>query len=296
MKLFNFLQKYYNPTSIVDVLRSKGLLTSLLRCHVCRQHMREGTTKGTDGRRFRCMNRACLVAKSIRTGSFFENSRLPLCDSMLFLHLWSKNYQEKTIIDDFPFSNNTVVDWSRFCRELCVTYFESTERIIGGRGAIVEIDETLIVKRKYNRGRILRAGWLFGGIERREDGQFKCFVKLVYDRSEDHLTHLIQQHIAQGTHIITDGWSAYRNLSNFGYEHSVVIHEENFVSPENNQVHTQTIEATWSSLKRFLRGQGSNKGPHYLEYICEYLFRREHDDVFEGLIECIRTQYPFINQ
>jgi hypothetical protein len=75
---------------------------------------------------------------------------------MLFLHLWSKNYSEKLICDDFPFSNKIVVDWSRFCRDLCVYEFENDDSIIGGPGTIVEIDETVVVKRKYNRGRVLK--------------------------------------------------------------------------------------------------------------------------------------------
>ena len=33
-------------------------------------------------------------------------------------------------------------------------------------GVEVEIDETLITKRKYHRGRILGQIWVFGGIER----------------------------------------------------------------------------------------------------------------------------------
>jgi hypothetical protein len=212
---------------------------------------------------------------------------------MLLLHLWSKNYSEKLILNDFSFSNKTVVDWSRFCRDLCVFHFESETSVIGGPGLIVEIDETLAVKRKNNRGRVLAAGWLFGGIKRRDNGQFNCFVRLVYDRSEAHLTHLIMEHVAAGTHIMTDGWAAYQNLSSRGYSHSVVIHEDNFVSPTDLQVHTQTIEATWSSLKRFIRAHGTHKGSYYFEYICEYIFRRKFDDVFNALLDVIHNKYPF---
>ena len=138
--------------------------------------------------------------------------------------------------------------------------FESDVTVIGGPGCIVEIDETLAVKRKNNTGRVLTVGWLFGGIERRDDTEFKCFMHLVYNRSEPHLTHMIRQHVAPGTTIITDGWPAYRNLGSAGYTHRVVIHEENFVSPIDQHVHTQRIESTWSSLMRFIRRHGTNKG------------------------------------
>ena len=291
MKLFDMLRDYGDPTTIISKLRDDGLLARSLRCNACGTVMRERKANKADGIQFECPQQSCRKSASIRKGSFFENARLNLCECMLFMHLWSKDYTERLICDDFPFSNKTVVDWSRFCREACVYHFENDGTIIGGHGTIVEIDETMVVKRKNNQGRVLTAGWLFGGIERRVDSEFKCFIRLVYNRSAPHLTHLICQHVAQGTHIITDGWSAYSGLRLLGYTHSVVIHEENFVSPDDNTVHTQTIESTWSSLKRFIRRHGTNKGSFYLEYISEYVFRRKHHNVFSALIDTIRQMY-----
>lgn len=295
MKLFDFFRLYYDPSTIVARLRRDGLLPMAINCPTCEDLMVDLSVQNQDGLIFSCNKRSCRKRKSIRTNSFFENSRLSLCESMLILHLWAKGYTEKLILDDFHFAKQTVVDWFRFCRDLCMFSFESDNSVIGGPGSVVELDETLAVKRKNNQGRILYAGWLFGGIERRNDGQFNCFVRMVYDRSEAHLTHLIRQHVALGTHIITDGWSAYRNLSLLGYSHSVVIHEQNFVSPADDQVHTQTIEATWSSFKRFIRSRGSNKGAFHLEYVCEYLFRRKNTDVFSSLLTTIRQKYTFDN-
>lgn len=280
----------------MEDLRSRNLLGPLPQCDNCHDIMSERPANKTDGVMFYCRKRNCRKAKSIRYNSFFEGAKLSLPDCMLFLHLWCKGYSEKLITEDFPFSNKTVVDWTRFCRDLCVHHFESEVTVIGGPGCIVEIDETLAVKRKYNRGRMLAAGWLFGGIERRDDGVFNCFIILVYDRSHAHLVHLIRQHVALGTHIITDGWPAYHNLESFGYIHSVIIHEENFVSPVDSLIHTQTIEGTWSSLKRFIRAHGTHKGDFYLEYICEYLFRRKFPSVFDVILDVIRTKYSFISE
>ena len=293
MKLFEFLHSYGNTSTIIDVLRRERLLATSVECSNCRNQMKERKKNSTDGIAFVCNRSTCRSEKTIRTCSFFEGSKLSLCDCMLIIHLWCKNYTESLICDEFDFSNKTIIDWFRYCRDLCVFDFEHDMQMIGGPGTIVEIDETLAVKRKNHQGRAVRDGWLFGGIERRADGQFKCFLKLVYNRSAPLLTHLIREHVAVGTTIITDGWAAYSNLADFGYQHRVVIHEENFVSPENAEVHTQRIESTWSSLKRFIRSRGGNKGPHYLEYICEYVFRRKNSDVFEALMETIRDKYKF---
>lgn len=292
MKLLPFLREFGDAETIVEKLRMRGLLTSSARCDVCGDGMICSAADNIDKMRFRCNKRTCRKEKTIRTGSFFERSKLPLTDCMLFLHLWAKGYSEKLIMDDFDFSKATVVDWSRFCRDLCVHHFEASNAVIGGQGSTVEIDETLAVKRKYDRGRLLRAGWLFGGIERRVDGQFRCFLRLVYDRSAPHLTYWIRQHVAPGTHIMTDGWGSYAGLSQMGYTHSVVNHQENFVSPEDEHTHTQTIEATWSSLKRFIRARGGNKGDYYLEYICEYVFRRTFPNTFYSLLDVVRQLYP----
>lgn len=213
MKLLQFFNEFGNQNTIVGKLRDIDLLVRAYQCDNCGQQMPERASPVSDGIMFECGKRTCRRSKSIRAGSFFEQSRLTLCDCMLFLHLWSKQYSEKLICDDFSFSNNTVVDWARFCRDLCVYDFENRSLMIGGPGTVVEIDETVVVKRKYNRGRVLKDGWLFGGIERRNDGVFNSFLCLVYDRSAPHLTHLIMQNVAPGTHIITSSQTDGRHIT-----------------------------------------------------------------------------------
>ena len=79
----------------------------------------------------------------------------------------------------------------------------------------------------------------------RESG--KCFMVEVEDRSAATLNNIpvpvIREWIFPGTHIISYGWRAYRNLEQLGggiYVHSVIVHEQNFVDPNDKSVHTQT--------------------------------------------------------
>jgi hypothetical protein len=76
----------------------------------------------------------------------------------------------------FLFAKQTVVNWSRFCQDLCVFEFRNDEGIIGGAGCVVEKDGTIVVKWKYNCGRMLCPGWLFGGIKQTESSVFRCFI------------------------------------------------------------------------------------------------------------------------
>ena len=51
-----------------------------------------------------------------------------------------------------------------FCLEVTDTCFNNQDSI-GGEGVEVEINETVIVRSKFNRGRILKQLWLFDRIE-----------------------------------------------------------------------------------------------------------------------------------
>ena len=119
---------------------------------------------------------------------------------------------------------------------------------IGGINKIVEIDETLMYRRKYNRGRLLNDVWIFGGICR-EDG--RVFAVVVENRKEETLWDQILQHIEKGTTIISDSWSAYSCIKKRGgndYQHLTVNHSKNFIDPETG-ARTQRIERLWRELK-----------------------------------------------
>ena len=50
---------------------------------------------------------------------------------------------------EFNFSSNTKVDWSSFCREVCIEYMINNPEKIGGKNVLVEIDESKFGSRKY---------------------------------------------------------------------------------------------------------------------------------------------------
>ena len=65
---------------------------------------------------------------------------------------------------------STVNIWKRKFGHVLAEYFFKGQKMIGGRGKTVEIDETVITtKRKYNKGRVktrTKQIWLFGVLER----------------------------------------------------------------------------------------------------------------------------------
>ena len=159
---------------------------------------------------------------------------------------------------------------------------------IGGPGEIVEIDESMLVSRKNNVGRMLGSGWVFGGIQRGDPS--KMFIVLVPDRTAETLLTIIRNKIRPGTTIATDGWASYSSIESMGleYRHLTVNHSENFVNPENNLAHTQNVESMWRWLKRKFKTttKDSNKR---IARLGEFCYRRVHKDrVFEAILNDIK--------
>ena len=80
-----------------------------------------------------------------------------------------------------------------------------------------------------------------------------CFIAEVpdADRQAATLESLLLQHILPGSHIISDGWRSYGNLSTLGggtYTCEVILHEQHFVDPHNPEIHTQNTDM-WMRAK-----------------------------------------------
>lgn len=71
---------------------------------------------------------------------------------------------------------------------------------------------------------------------------------------------------------MTDEHPVYRHMSEYGFEHKTIKHTEKVYA--KGDVHTQTIENFWMTLKGGLRGVYHGVGNHNLQsYIDEYAFR-----------------------
>jgi len=106
-------------------------------------------------------------------------------------------------------------------------------------------------------------------------------LQVVGDRSAATLEPVILQYILQGTHIISDGWRAYRNLANIGqgvYQHYVVVHEQQFVHPMYPEVHTNNIENLWMRAKRKLKRRFGTSREPFPTYLTELQYRTAVDN------------------
>jgi IS1 family transposase len=212
-------------------------------------------------------------------------------------YMWAYDYPFQLIGHELNVGVERLVDWGNFFRDLAVEWNKLPRDRLGGideedfLGMVVEIDETAFGKRKYNRGRLAKTRWVFGGVER---GTGRMFAKVVCDRDAATLLPLIEENIEWGSHIISDGWAAYNGIRSDVYSHSVVVHVDNFVSPIDDAVHTQNIESLWNKVKSKLKRQRGTSDALFDSYIDEQVWRsyRSCQCKFVYLLLEIIRQYP----
>ena len=248
------------PIAFLKSLSKRRLIKNNLYCKTCRLPFGLNAYKSaTDGYRWFFKN--CKKRQSAHEGSFFSKSRLPLKQLLLYIHSWSRNVPQADIQYETGIQGSaTLADWGNFCRDVCEPDIEENPQIIGGINVdgtpiVVEIDESKFFHRKYHCGQWRPGHWVFGGMER---NSHRCFLCEVPDRTARTIRELILEYILPGAHIVSDRWASYAGTENTHdgiYSHEIIIHQQHFVNPLNNEVHTQNVENMWMRLKRKLRQQ-----------------------------------------
>ncbi|KAK3932709.1 putative transposase-like protein [Frankliniella fusca] len=268
-------------------LHEAGVLTSEYICPNCVRPMVLGAkNRCQDGFVWRC-NR-CNTTRSVRVGSWFAESKISLRKIMLITYMRVYKFSQEHIMREADISNKIVVDWFSFCREVCVEIMLKQHEPIGGPEKIVEIDETLCNKRKYNKGKKkVCQQWVFGGVEQ---GSNKCFLVKVDKRDARTLIPLIVKNVLPGTTIYSDSWKAYETLGPRGFRHLQVNHSVTF---KEGEVCTNTVEGMWALVKRSFPRCNRQKAI-FDSYLAEFMFRRRwlsEGDKFAMFLEKIKVVY-----
>ena len=282
---------YLNQTGLIDYTEEK-------RCE--NDHlMTIRKSPKIDGWWWRCAPKGCQKTKSIRTGTFFFENRLQLFQVLLIIFNFAFEFLNTTINQLVGVSANTIAAYKRRLRLILLTIYNKNHIKLGGEGKVVEIDESLFIKVKHNRGRdILRPKvWVFGLYERATANEPKRVLFFKVDtRDAVTLLNIIYNHVLPGTTINSDCWAAYNRIIQLDrrYNHRTVNHSLTFVAPDGT--HTNSIESTWRAAKRQFKEMNGVSRLYLQAYLDEYCWRLENGNregwmIYQAIIRAIRDYF-----
>jgi hypothetical protein len=150
-----------------------------------------------------------VVKSSMTLNTWFANCKMPIEKLLMLTYLISLDHSYENCIretydwlNDISISSATVAKHHISAREviMCALGQRSQSRWkIGGPGHIVEIDEMLFGRRKYERGRLGQGSWILGIIAHPSPGaefdEFRMGIRPNNEHSIKALTPLIVKHV-----------------------------------------------------------------------------------------------------
>jgi transposase-like protein len=229
--------------------------------------------------------RACRKPFTVRMGSIFESSHVPLHIWLQAIYLMcssKKGISTRQLQRTLGGSMKTAWFLGHRIREAMKT----SGGQIGGSGITVEADEAFLGKSpKSRREPGERPRMVFSLVER--GGQQRSMFL-------DHksVQGAIWQHLDRDSRLVTDGAVHYRNIMPLGQHASVDHSKGEFV---RDDVHTNTLEGFFSIFKRGLIGVYQHMDDKHLDrYLAEFDFRMNTREKL-GINDAQRAELAVIN-
>lgn len=282
LTLQDFYSLFATDDLLIEFLVSNEIIKPVKWCNLCKKNMHIAVHRYS----YRCKTKNCRKEVSILLGTFFETSKIGVKKVLEICLLVLNKVPTEGICSLTGHSSRTVVYWSHHLRMMLADMVDVTDVVVGGPGVVVEIDESKLGKRKYNRGHRVEGAWVIGGIERTTEA--KVFLVEVQDRTSATIKSILERHVHPGSIVHTDCWSAYTTpCSELDLQHKTVNHSEHYVDPITG-VHTNKIEGLWNGLKIFIKPRNRTR-----EKIDEFLFffiwdRQNKKDRWGGLIKALK--------
>lgn len=238
--------------------------------------------------KYKCGEKGCRQLFSITTGTYFENTKLPLRKWLIAMYLClnhKKGVSSLQLAETIGVTQKTA--WFVLHRIREIVQAEVPQMLQGE----VEVDETYIGGKEKNRHKSKKlkerlgdrtsievrkqnSKWyeqkdiVIGGIER---GTGRVVAKHIPTLKGATQLKFMRDTVRKGSTVITDEHHGY-GLVNKYYNHHTVVHSKDIYV--DGDIYTNTIENFWSIVKRCLYGTYHQvSGKHLQSYLNEFTFR-----------------------
>jgi transposase-like protein len=273
ISVFQLFELFPDETSARLYLEARLWPNGVL-CPDCRDGQRITVRK-----RGFCRCNACQVDFTVRTGTIFERSHIPLNKWVFAMYLLvtaRKGISSMQLAKEIGVTQKSAWFMLHRLREACGSDIDKL------RGT-VEADETFVggkesnkhAKKKLHQGRGAVGKQAVLGIRERH-GHTKAFVIGTVDLGT--VQQAIFDNVEVGSTIYTDEHASYSGLDGLFYRHRACNHSAGVFG--RGPVHTNGIESVWAVLKRGLIGVYHHASPKHLHrYLDEFTFRLNDGNV-----------------
>jgi transposase-like protein len=216
---------------------------------------------------------SCKGQFTVRQGSIFESSHLPLHLWLQVIHLMcasKKGVSTRQIQRMLDCSMKTAWFLTHRIREAMA---DGSASPFGGSGGDVEADETFI---GHDGNFSARGGKNMNAVLSMVDRGTGRLRSVVLDNvTANNVTNVLGANVAQDTRLLTDSSNVYRRMGSALAGHEAVNHSVGeYVRAADPTVHTNTVEGTFSIFKRGMRGVYQHCARKHLHrYLAEFDFR-----------------------
>lgn len=234
---------------------------------------------------YRCSERECRKDFTIRIGTLFERSHIPLHTWLFATHLLTsskKGMSSHQLHRMLGVTYKTAWFMTMRIREAMRELHPAESGPLGGANKVVEVDETYVGGKEGNKHAWKRQNRGRGPVGKEpvvtlveREGKVRSFH--VANVTSLTLKPILKDQIDAATHIMTDESAIYPSATREFAGHSTVNHSIDEYVRDGGFSHTNTVENYFSILKRGIIGTYHHVSPAHLKrYVGEFDFRYNH--------------------